>query len=326
VTTQSDSRSSPLAMQPTAGSGGRIHGESAPPLTPDLVWTQKWRRRSGYDECQVHVDVPLPSADADTVRKCLKSGTKADLEKAKELVTAHEDPNATPVFARILELAFEDNRKQVQEFGVIPLPRPLGTKVPNLLVVYDTGVPEPGLSGHAAPRGFEIFRVQCEIRIKHPHVSKQILRLLEEGTPESLAEAERLVTPWIDSGSTSLFRHIVRLAFDDNRDPGKPPRELPSDEARSVTLVSAGTDAMLLEKAAAKAGDLIQKIAEQLRDRENAPQRTAPLFFPNGIELVAVKVAAGIGLPNASVDLHLTIAGAACCKTESLRGDGAGIA
>ena len=78
----------------------------------------------------------------------------------------------------------------------------LGGKVPNLVLVQDSGKP------------FE-FRVQCEIPLDDGD-AKDVSARLTEKTRESLNHVEEIVTKHIDPGATATFREIIKLAFKDN--------------------------------------------------------------------------------------------------------------
>ena len=80
--------------------------------------------------------------------------------------------------------------------------RILGTILPNLVLVQDSGKP------------FE-FRVQCEV-ILDPADAMEVHTGLADKTVKSLQHVEDIVTKHMDPAATANFRKIVELAFADN--------------------------------------------------------------------------------------------------------------
>ena len=80
--------------------------------------------------------------------------------------------------------------------------RILGTILPNLVLVQDSGKP------------FE-FRVQCEVTLD-PADAMDVHTGLADKTVGSLRHVEDIVTKHIDPAATATFRKIVQLAFEDN--------------------------------------------------------------------------------------------------------------
>jgi len=85
-----------------------------------------------------------------------------------------------------------------------PAPRrSMGRKVPNLVLVYDSGV------------GSE-FRIQCEVPLADEAEADALKKAVIEGTPAALKRAKDTVLQRIDPGATAAFKAIVAQAFDDN--------------------------------------------------------------------------------------------------------------
>jgi hypothetical protein len=81
--------------------------------------------------------------------------------------------------------------------------RPMGKRLPNLVIVYDS------------EKGSE-FRVQCEMTLPDEAEAARLKEDVLTGTPEALKRVKEHVMARIDPGATPAFRKIVSDAFDEN--------------------------------------------------------------------------------------------------------------
>jgi hypothetical protein len=260
----------------------------------------------GY-EFQMRCEVPLQdTAEADAILKDLIEHTSESLTRARLRVLQRIDPSKTPVFRDIVWRAFEDNMYPGRSIA------PRGIRIPNLRVTFDTG--DPRSDEHAeridlsTRDGHHEFVVQCEVRITERKIAEVIRADVEARTPDSLARAMGPVLDRIDRQATDAFKYIVRSAFQDNIDPGKPLGDPQADDPRMPILAPRDSGVLLIGAAASKTGETFKEVARELRDG-GGPPRTVPLFFPNGIELIDFAVVVGLQPSDPNVRVSFKAAG-----------------
>jgi hypothetical protein len=181
--------------------------------------------RRPYNEFQARCSVRLAKKEADYVRTLLESGSDTDLDEARRTVfdvinKLPQEP--TPKFQTIVAEAFEDNKRAVGG---------LGTKVPNLRVMYDAEslrLDRLASKDTNASKGQYEFAVQCEVLmdVSKPEEAKEAEELrvaLAQGDKEALRRlAPQVASRARSHGAGATFQRIVQLAFADNIDPGRP--------------------------------------------------------------------------------------------------------